>query len=490
MVYDPADKRIYASVPGRAGSRGNSITSIDTTTVTVGTSVLVGSEPNRLAISDDSRYLYTTFRSDEAVRRFDLAAHQPEQSYWLGNSILSGATTPTTNGPFTASDIKTLPGSHDSVALLADGVDIYDKAVRRPVTTSYATGLNRLTSIVFGNSGATLYGLGESGDFVKMAVSAGGVTVVNSTPYYQMLYTNYLTMKFDHGLVFTSRGQVVDPDTPKILGTFAGLPEAAIRTVVEPDSTSNRVFFLTGALASNGVTPYTLTLKAYDRSTFALVGSVDIPGVVGDPFNLIRWGSNGLAFRTDSDQVFLLRTSLVPSSDSVTMAQPGPTPTPTPTATPAVSIRELSLPNFDLIYDPLRQLIYASVPAYAGGIGNSITTIEPVSGSVGMSTYIGADPGKLAISRNGQYLYAALNGEEAVRRLDLTNQTLGAKFPIGHMIVPPQNEVIGYPHYVYDMNVVPDHPESVVVSRVYAPAPGFHYTGVGCSLIMECNEDR
>jgi hypothetical protein len=46
-------------VPGRAGAaRGNTITSIDPRTGQLGASVFIGSEPGKLAISDDGRFLY------------------------------------------------------------------------------------------------------------------------------------------------------------------------------------------------------------------------------------------------------------------------------------------------------------------------------------------------------------------------------------------------------------------------------------------------
>ena len=45
-----------------------------------------------------------------------------------------------------------------------------------------------------------------------------------------------------------------------------------------------------------------MTLEAFDLRTNALLGSVAIPGVTGTPVKLIRWGSNGLAFLTSSNQ--------------------------------------------------------------------------------------------------------------------------------------------------------------------------------------------
>ena len=92
-----------------------------------------------------------------------------------------------------------------------------------------------------------------------------------------------------------------------------------------PDPTAGRVYYLgRDNFSSSGP----LTLKAFDMNTFVLIGSATLSGITGDPTTLVRWGTNGLAFHTTAGQLFLLQTSIIPSSDPI------PTPTPTPTATP------------------------------------------------------------------------------------------------------------------------------------------------------------
>src|SRR5205807_2476078 len=74
LVYDPGTRQIYASVPSSAGSTGNSITAIDPVSGALGSPVFVGSEPDKLALSDDNQYLYVGLDGAAAVRRFDLAS--------------------------------------------------------------------------------------------------------------------------------------------------------------------------------------------------------------------------------------------------------------------------------------------------------------------------------------------------------------------------------------------------------------------------------
>src|SRR5438309_4548406 len=95
----------------------------------------------------------------------------------------------------------------------------------------------------------------------------------------------------------------------------------------------------------------------------------------------------------------------------------------------AEPIRPVSLPTNDLVYDPITRRIYASVPSSAGSIGNSVTAIDPVTGQVGPSTFVGSEPGKMALSDDGQYLYVALDGAAAVRRFNLAQQKAELQFP-------------------------------------------------------------
>src|ERR1700730_13754650 len=60
VVYSASTGKLYASVPSSVGSGGNSIKTIDPTTGLVTSSVVIGSEPNKLALSDDGHSLYAS----------------------------------------------------------------------------------------------------------------------------------------------------------------------------------------------------------------------------------------------------------------------------------------------------------------------------------------------------------------------------------------------------------------------------------------------
>src|SRR5262249_9487557 len=154
-----------------------------------------------------------------------------------------------------------------------------------------------------------------------------------------------------------------------------------------------RAYFLTGSQSS---TNYSVTLRAFDLSTFLPLGTLTISGVNGSVSSLVRWGSNGLAFRSDGGQLFLIQTSLVPSNDPIPTPTPTVSPTPTPSPTPfATFVRQVALTNNDIAYNPATQLFYAAVPSSVGIGGNSIETVDPNTGTLGAPVFIGSEPMKL-----------------------------------------------------------------------------------------------
>lgn len=63
----------------------------------------------------------------------------------------------------------------------------------------------------------------------------------------------------------------------------------------------------------------------------------------------------------------------------------------------AQRIIEVNLRTNDIVYDPASDTIYASVPSSVGlPRGNSITPIDPHSGAIGTSVFIGSEPNLLA----------------------------------------------------------------------------------------------
>jgi hypothetical protein len=114
-------------------------------------------------------------------------------------------------------------------------------------------------------------------------------------------------MRCDGGLVFTAGGRIFDPEARTNIATvpYGGL--------VAPDSRCGRVFYLNGSGAN-------YNLVCLNFTNLQPVGSVAITNVSGSPTSLIRWGSDGLAFRTTGGQVYLIRTTMADDRDQDSLA--------------------------------------------------------------------------------------------------------------------------------------------------------------------------
>ena len=299
LVYDPFSRSIYASVPSSVGVDGNSITPIDPFTQGVGTATFVGSEPGKLALADDGSCLYVGLDGAAAVRRFDLASATAGLQFSVGIDPFFG--------PLYVEDIEVMPGSPDTVAISRQrlgvspkhgGVGIYVDGVLLPSTTPDHTGSN---VIEFSDGPGVLYGYNnETTDFGfrTMSVDAGGVQITGVAS--SVISGFFQDIEFQNGRVYATTGAVVDAASSTLLGTFSGVSGG----LVEPDPFVDRVYFLTGSGSVR-------TLHAFDANTFVPLGTETISGVVGNATSLVRWGIDGIAFRTDAGQVHLERTDLV-----------------------------------------------------------------------------------------------------------------------------------------------------------------------------------
>lgn len=131
VVYSPTTKMLYASVPSTVGAGGNSIKTIDPTTGAITSSVLIGSEPNRLAIASDGTTLYAGLDGAYSVRKFDVATQTPGSQFALGSDSFSGLNR--------ATDLAVAPGNPDLLVVARRGsgsssgnIAAYDNGTQRP----------------------------------------------------------------------------------------------------------------------------------------------------------------------------------------------------------------------------------------------------------------------------------------------------------------------------------------------------------------------
>src|SRR5689334_15181327 len=458
LVYSNTTGKIYASIPSTAGAGGNAIAAIDPATGATTSSTFIGSDPNKLALSDDGHTLYVSLDGSFAVRRFDASTNTPGAQFPIGIDPSFGR--------YRINDFAVAPGDPDTLAIARwisasppeAGVAVYTNGVRR--TNTGPGHLNGADFIAYSASAAKLYGTGPFGGVQTITIDASGVSNV-SFPAIPALLGR---AKFSNGLLFSSFGQVANPDTNTLLGTFTGVNTTAF----VPDTANGRAYYLTSTLSAG-----TFILRSFDISTFAALGTLTITGVSGNPTSLVRWGPNGLAFRTTGNQLFIIQTSLIPSAAPIPTPTPTPSPTPSPSPSPAAPafIRQMTLATNDMVFNESTQRLYASVSSDEGSTGNSITEIDPVTASISNHTFVGSEPAQLGQADDGATLYVSLSGAAAIRRYNMATHTAGQQFFVG------RDNSFG-PYRAFGIAVSPGNPSVIAVTRQRRNNNNFNDAGI------------
>jgi hypothetical protein len=326
LVYNAATQSLYAGVPAAAGAGGDSVTPIDPTTFAVGAPVAVGSEPGRLALADDGRTLYVHLTGPNAVRRVDLQTQTAGLQFALTTDAADMDVMPGSPGTLAVSggvdpdpvtgiirDGQMAAATNTPAAAATRGVIVYDDGVARPNNGTDGPFYKGVRPIEFA-SPSVLYGFNtaaEAYELVKYNVDAAGLTVTELTPNITDDFPSD-RMVYAGGRLYFSDGEVVDPVTKKLLGTFRG---NNLHTVTV-DTALNRAYFIGGGGSG-------MELVAYDLDTFLPVGRAPL-SLSGIPTRLVRWGANGLAVRVQNSSfspnfgdVYVIESALVSSSEPI-----------------------------------------------------------------------------------------------------------------------------------------------------------------------------
>jgi uncharacterized repeat protein (TIGR01451 family) len=302
LVYSPVTQLLWASTPSTAGpSFGNSVVPIDPATGAIGTPIWVGSEPTKLAISSDGTTLWVGLNGAAAVRQVNLTTQQAGTQFSLGGG--NGLYNP----PNVAQALSVMPGSPNTVAVSAANspygyggtTAIYDNGVER-MNTSNMT----FSGLAFSPSGTEIYAVGGNynGGYYVMTVDGTGITSTTQ----KAGNVNSTDVRYDSGRVYLTNGEVLDSEQGTLLGTFYLNQTQPASGPVVPDSTIGRAFILESVYGPPS------TIGAYDISTFVLRGNIGVspPNDGSTATSPVRWGQNGLAFRTAS-AVYILTSPLV-----------------------------------------------------------------------------------------------------------------------------------------------------------------------------------
>ncbi len=457
IAWDATSSRLYIALGSTAPHYANSIAALDPLTGQILATVFAGSEPLRIAASDDGQYLYAGLIGATQIKRFRL----PQLTLDLTIPVDTAPSAPAY--PF---ELAVAPGAPQTVAVsLFDKTNygrpvrlvVYDNAVLRTVIADERMSLN---SIGWGSNAQTLYAYdndrGLNGEYSLYSFLVGQDSAQTSTQTDTLPRIRRVRIHHAANRVYLDDGRVYDPAARMLLGTYGVTYESQTIPALRPDTGLRRVF---AASRSNSA----LRLESFNLDTYTRIDTNLVHDIGGVPLRLLRWGQDGLACLMDSGKIVIAAGSFVSGQTSTTTpgaAQQPPTPPEPLSFTHQVS----SLPVNDLAWDPHSQLLYLAVPSLAALNRNSITAFDPMTGAFTGSVFAGSEPGVLAVSDDGQYLYAGSFGSTYVRRFRLPQLSADLSIPLGMHVLANQSH--NGPVFARQIAVAPGAPGTIGVVRL------------------------
>ena len=318
MVYNPVNGLLYLSIPASVGAPfGNSVVSMDPATGAFGTPIPVGSEPNKLALTSDGKYLWVGLDGASGVRKVDLTTNKAGLQFAL--SVPNNY-----SDPQTALSLIALPGAGDSVVVLqgtayyASALGIYDSGVLRGALTAqnyysqYALQIDSTRSEIYvGGSGLSTYTYNATGLTSKVTNTNSNIALASSS---------FDEMQLINGKLYGDLGRVYDSEAGTLLGTMYQTGTTIVQGPTLVDSAQNKVFVLDNS-SSPCCSGYN-QIQIFSPDDFSATGvtiPISVPYSINtatgnsiylNPNRLVRWGSNGLAFHTNAG-IFAMQSNSV-----------------------------------------------------------------------------------------------------------------------------------------------------------------------------------
>ena len=307
LAWDSARNILYISQPSASSSsvikNPDTVMAIDPDTLVAQWTYSpgAGSNPDRLAISADNKYLYVGMDGSGTVQRVILG----NQTYVPDISIPLGSDP--NLGPYYAMDLDVDPVQSNTIAVargvssavsivqVQGGVAVYDGTVQRAsvVTPTTQSDDVLLDTIQWATNGNSIYAANNEnydGDFYQLGVSGAGVTLVSDTLNLFPIANLRIHLDPTNQLLYGDDGLVVNPVSATTVANFVSTG------VMVPDSTIGNAYFV--GQSSSQLQTVAYTVESFNLSTQGPVAQLPLYEVEGVPQHLIRWGATGLAFTT------------------------------------------------------------------------------------------------------------------------------------------------------------------------------------------------
>jgi hypothetical protein len=222
-----------------------------------------------------------------------------------------------------------------------------------------------------------IYGLPEGSPFfAELQVSPTGLTVLSPAGAVCCNQSTGSLVASDGTLLYTNSGEVWNPTTQKLLRTHleSNGSQLLYSPSVVPDTSNGHTYFLDG---DGQYAQYqAVNIDVYDQASYALLGTVPFTSVYPpDVTDLVRWGSNGFAFRCVD----------------ITGSEPSANPIVIVTSNLVSSSSDAPIPILSSVSP---SPVYAGGAAYTmqvSGSGFTNTSIVQVNGNPRTTTYVNSN---------------------------------------------------------------------------------------------------
>ncbi len=299
MASDVSSGLLYVGTADYDATYPNSIVAISGENGSIVTTLNVSSDPDLLSVSANGQYLYAAFASATTMTQLRLPS--------LGSPLTWSLNNPTSSAVYWAGDLRAAPVSPHTTAVTlfnfesdpdeTGGVVVYDDNVERPdFVPGWGMSQSTYDAIAWGASDQVLTATCSGGCIsnaplgllyeFQVSPSGAALLATGTAPF----NVGEIHSDFGTGLIYSDDGNVAEPSTQAIVGTYnaSGL--------VAPDSSLNRVFILGQTAAQANTNSF--TIQSFDEKAYTLVSSITIDNLLGSPIQFVRWGTSGLAVLT------------------------------------------------------------------------------------------------------------------------------------------------------------------------------------------------
>ena len=317
MIYEPVSKRLFASTPAAATTNPNTVLPINPVNATAGTPIPVGHDPGVLAASADGKFLYVGLNADHTIQRInagntvDRTFQLPVDAEFGSLSVIDMHVVPGSDTEVVASLMIAASGGPDGIAFFNDSglvnwIPGPNQGVQPPTIS--------VDGFTFTNNPSTLYAIMDTYNpgLAELTYSAAGLQDSGNSC---CVPTGGNRLATDGTLLYTQTGLAWNPASGgQIVDTYP-IPAYTVMDSVIPDVSTGKTYYLNlfGQYFEYSAT----TILAFDKTSLMQTGSLSFANGYGA--QLVRWGTNGFAFRA-SDQIYTTGTSIILLTSSIASA--------------------------------------------------------------------------------------------------------------------------------------------------------------------------